>query len=299
MKKSSSENQNTLVRSTIPNFSKLRENNAITPEGVMLFQKAIYDYFEHNKREFSWRNTINPYHIVVSEIMLQQTQTHRVKDKFEQFINRFPTIQDLAHSSLGDVLALWQGLGYNRRGQSLHLFAQRVVNEFNGIIPRTPEILQTFKGIGPATASSICAFAYNSPTVFIETNIRAVFIHLFFHNLDKIPDHDIQPLVAQTLDLVNPRIWYYALMDYGVMLKKLYPNPSKKSAHHTIQSKFEGSDRQIRGLILRILLKQSLLSLSEMVTLINKDREKIIKIATDLVNEKLIDCINNVYTLPI
>jgi len=298
MKKTQIYTQTNLATPAVQDFSGYLESNIISDEGVQLFQKAIYDYFALYRREFSWRNTTNPYHIVVSEIMLQQTQTHRVKDKFEQFINKFRTIETLANASLGEVLSVWQGLGYNRRAQSLHILAQRVITEFNGIIPQTPTLLQTFKGIGSATASSICAFAFNSSTVFIETNIRAVFIHAFFRNHNQVQDNELMTLVAQTLDHKNPRIWYYALMDYGVMLKKQFSNPSKKSAHHIVQSKFEGSDRQVRGQILKQLLKHTSLSLPEMVILINKDPKKIAKIAQDLVNEKLIAFVNYSYSLP-
>ncbi len=290
--------ENFLLPSPNQDFSHYVSNNRVTCEGITAFAQTIYDYYKHHGRIFAWRNIQNPYYVVVSEIMLQQTQTHRTREKYEQFISTFVTVQSLATASLKDVLAAWQGLGYNRRAQSLHLFAQRVVAEFGGRIPDDPLVLVTFKGIGPATASSICAFAFNKPTVFIETNIRTVFIHCFFKNKAKVTDAEILPLVEQTLDRKQPCSWYYALMDYGVMLKKLYGNPNKKSAHYAVQSKFEGSNRQIRGAILKLLLEHNSLSLDALIFYLQKEPQRVATIAQDLLEEKLIEFKSNMFSLP-
>jgi len=232
----------------------------VFPEQLASFKDFIWAFYREQGRIFAWRNNEDPYAVVVSEIMLQQTQTYRVAPKFENFIYNFPTFQALAQAPLQEVLAVWQGLGYNRRALALHNSAQRVVAKHNGVLPNDPEILVTFKGIGPATAASICAFAFNRPTVFIETNIRSVFIHSFFKGRDKVDDKELLPLVQATLDHENPREWYYALMDYGVYLKKEKGNPSRKSKHHTKQSRFEGSDRQVRGAIVRAVTRSGELS---------------------------------------
>lgn len=220
---------------------------------IKRFKEQIWQFYRQYGRSFAWRHNDNPYHVVVSEIMLQQTQTHRVEGKFELFVTEFRSFESLAAASLRDVLALWQGLGYNRRARYLQEVARIVTNNYDGQLPRDPAILETFPGIGAATAASICAFAFNSPTIFIETNIRAVFIHSFFPGREKVSDKELVPLVEKTIDQDSPRDWYYALMDYGVMLKKTHKNPSRRSKHHTKQSRFEGSDRQIRGAILRYL----------------------------------------------
>jgi A/G-specific adenine glycosylase len=253
-----------------------------------LFQQFIWNFYAHNKREFAWRNNADPYSIVVSEIMLQQTQTHRVILKYEQFIDLFPTFACLAQVTLAQVLAAWQGLGYNRRAKFLHQIAQKVVSEFGGLLPEDPSVLQTFPGIGKATAASIAAFAFNKPTVFIETNIRAVFIHSFFQDRIDVHDNELFPLIAATVDQHNPREWYYALMDYGVYLKKLNPNPSRKSKHHVVQSKFEGSDRQIRGMIVRTVLEHGSLHKDNLLGLINKEAERVAMILDQLQQEQLI-----------
>jgi A/G-specific adenine glycosylase len=186
--------------------------------------------------------------------MLQQTQTQRVVEKYEAFIRHFPDFVSLDKASLQEVLTQWQGLGYNRRAIALKKCAEVVIREYRGRLPSSVDELIKLPGIGKATASSIRVFAFNKPAVFIETNIRAVFIHFFFRESDRVSDADILPLVEQTLDASNPREWYSALMDYGVMLKKTFQNPARKSMHHKKQSRFEGSNRQLRGRILKTLL---------------------------------------------
>lgn len=231
----------------------MQTKELLSAQEVNFFKQKIWDYFRDSGRTFVWRDTDNPYHVVVSEIMLQQTQTYRVDGKFQQFVKQFPSFAHLANAPLQQILLCWQGLGYNRRALALQKIAQIIVNDYQETLPNDPNILINFPGIGPATASSICAFAFNKPVFFIETNIRSVYLHHFFPNQSNIDDKQILPLIEVTLDRQNPRHWYYALMDYGVMLKKKLPNPSRRSKHHHKQSKFEGSDRQVRGAILKLL----------------------------------------------
>src|SRR3989304_492251 len=237
----------------------------LTSEEVRKFRNMIYRYYRKHGRNLPWRLTLNPYRILVSEIMLQQTQVQRVMGKYEQFTRKFPGFPSLASAPLRLILKEWQGLGYNRRAIALKRIAQKVMKEFRGNLPASVETLITFPGIGRATASSIAAFAFHEPTGFIETNIRRVFIHSFFHDKDNIKDTEILPLVEKTLDTSNPREWYYALMDYGVMLKKGYENPNRRSAHYQKQSPFQGSNRQVRGMILKVLTRESYVSEREMM----------------------------------
>lgn len=270
---------------------------ALNDEQVQAFRMIIYDYYAGHKRSFAWRDVESPYCIVVSEIMLQQTQTDRVMKKYEEFLEAFPTLASLAAASIDKVIAVWQGLGYNRRALALKAFAERVMVDYGGDIPQNPEQLVTFKGIGPNTAGSICAFAFHKPTIFIETNIRAVYIHHFFPHMDEVHDRTIMPLLAQTLDEKNPRQWYYALMDYGVMLKKTHKNPSRKSKHYTKQSKFEGSDRQVRGAILKLLVQEKSLAEDEFCDLIPRTPDKVKLILQDLLSEGFIRLHRGYYTL--
>jgi A/G-specific adenine glycosylase len=264
---------------------------------ITSFQHFIWDYYKTYGRPFAWRNVDTPYYVVVSEIMLQQTQTYRVEPKFDQFIAVFPDFKTLADAPLRMVLAAWQGLGYNRRGKYLQQIAQKIVYDFDDQLPNDPDILITFPGIGKATAASICAFAFNNATVFIETNIRAVYIQSFFKNKTDVHDKELVPLIEQTLDHENPREWYYALMDYGVWLKKTLPNPSRKSRHHTKQSKFEGSDRQIRGMVIKLLTEKSALKENELINNVPRDKKRVEKILSQLVTEKLIQYNKGIYSI--
>lgn len=253
------------------------------------FKKLIWNYYATQGRHFDWRGVDDPYKVFISEIMLQQTQTARVAVKYPQFLQAFATFEELANASLKDVLLQWQGMGYNRRGMYLQKAAQIIVNDFGGKLPNDPAILVELPGIGPATAASMCAFAYNKPTLFIETNIRAVYIHSFFPGKENVHDKEIMPLIEATVDHDNPREWYYALMDYGVMLKKTVINPSRKSRHYTKQSKFEGSDRQIRGMILKILTQaQEPIGLQKITDMIEKDHVRVKKIVEQMQQEKLV-----------
>lgn len=219
-----------------------------------LFRKTILDYYKKNKRSFPWRETTDPYKILVSEIMLQQTQTDRVVPKFNAFIAEFPDFQSLATAPLPSVLRLWSGLGYNRRALYLQRTAQVVSDNFNGVLPSDEKSLITLPGIGKYTAGAIMAFAFNARTVFIETNIRRVYIHFFFHDGDEIADTQLTPIIERTLPNENYREWYYALMDYGAYLAKTQINPNRRSKHYNKQSPFEGSHRQLRGKVLRLYL---------------------------------------------
>jgi len=244
-----------------------------------------------------WRDTHDPFAIVVSEIMLQQTQVDRVREKYTAFIARFPDFRSLAEAPLADVLALWQGLGYNRRAIALKSIAAIVTNEFAGRLPDPVEVLKKLPGIGHATASSIAAFAFNMPTVFIETNIRRVFIHHFFHDCTEVHDAEILPLVQKTLDRKNPREWYYALMDYGTSLKKSVPNPNRRSRHYAKQSKFEGSTRQRRGAILRLVLLRGECSERTIAAHLSLPPEQVRTILSRMVAEGLLTVIKKRYSV--
>jgi A/G-specific adenine glycosylase len=218
------------------------------------FRTLVYHEAKKEGRHFPWRETDDPYRIMVSEVMLQQTQADRVRQRFCQFVQRFPDALALADADLAEVVSAWQGLGYNRRALNLRRAASEIILRFGGEVPQDPELLSTLPGIGPYTAGAIAAFAFDRPVVFIETNIRSVFLHHFFSDRQQVHDREILPLVAATLDRKHPRDWYNALMDYGVRLKRHHANPSRKSVHHGRQSPFAGSNRQQRSAILKILL---------------------------------------------
>jgi A/G-specific adenine glycosylase len=227
---------------------------AVSAASLASFRVTVLDHFKDYGRDLPWRRTRIPYHILVSEVMLQQTQVARVLDKYETFLGLFPDVSALSAASLAGVLSAWQGLGYNRRALALHQAALEIVNKHGGTIPRSFLELRKLPGIGPATASAICAFAFGIPLPFVETNIRSAFLHFFFPESYAVADSDVLTLVDLTLDRDDPRTWYYALMDYGAWIKKNHLNPSRRSKHHVTQSPFAGSRRELRAQIIRELL---------------------------------------------
>ncbi|HOB60396.1 MAG TPA: A/G-specific adenine glycosylase [Deltaproteobacteria bacterium] len=245
-----------------------------------------------------WRETRDPYRILVSEFMLQQTQVERVLGKYPLFIASFPDFQTISCASLKDVLLHWQGLGYNRRAVNLWKTAQAVVEGFHGDLPETREELIRMPGIGRATAGAILAFAFNRPVVFIETNIRRAFIHHFFQDRKDVRDSEILPLVEATLDYENPRQWYYALMDYGSMLGRLSSNPNRRSAHYTRQAPFHGSDRQVRGRIIRVLLEKGTITRKSIISQLNIEADRMRRILSGLECDGLIVREGNSFRLP-
>lgn len=221
-------------------------------------------------RDLPWRRTYDPYAIWISEVMLQQTQVSRVDGRWQRWLEHFPTVDALAAAAPSDVLEEWQGLGYNRRALSVHRAAQ-AISEAGGVFPQDQKELVKLPGIGPATAAGIRAFAFNLHGVYLETNVRTVFLHELYPQAEGVPDSELIPLVELTCpasvstaagtDTANaatteltPRSWYYALLDYGAYLKKTIPNPSRRSKSHVKQSRFEGSYRQKRAELLRVLL---------------------------------------------
>jgi len=217
--------------------------------------------------------------------MLQQTQTSRVSEKFLSFIDKFPDFNALANADLDEVLKEWQGLGYNRRAVALKNIAEIIIKDYEGNLPQDVETLKDFPQIGHNTASSIVSFAFNKPTYFIETNIRRVYIYFFFPRRDDVDDKEIMELSKKTADKQNPREWYYALMDYGVMLKKTHPELNKRSKHYHKQKKFKGSSRQLRGKVLKLVLKKSEIYLDELYEELKFETKKIDKVIKQLEKE--------------
>ncbi len=214
-----------------------------------VFKKTIQNYYNTNKRDFPWRNTSNPYMILVSEIMLQQTQTSRVLTKYNEFIKKFPTIKKLAYATQSEVLTMWQGLGYNRRALNLKKTAELIYKNHKGVFPKEYKELMKLPGIGQSTAGALLNFSFNTPTPFIETNIRAVYLHFFFKHSTLVSDQEILTLVDRTMDTKNSKDWFYALYDYGAYLKSsLGKNKLKlhtKSKSYTKQKPFKGSNKPV------------------------------------------------------
>lgn len=260
------------------------------------FKKLIWDFYKQHGRDLPWRRANDPYAISISEVMLQQTQVARVIKQFPRFIEQFPNFTTLAAAAQRDVLAAWQGMGYNRRALWLSQAAKIVERDYGGRLPKDPIDLCTLPGIGPNTAGSIAAFAFNAPVVFIETNIRRVFIHHFFAGDEVVDDKQILPLVESTLDQDRPRQWYWALMDYGSSLAGLVANPNRRSKHYAKQSKFEGSNRQTRANVLRVLLMTPA-SIDQIAASLRQDVVVIHTVVNDLSHEGFVIAKSGVYRL--
>ncbi len=209
-------------------------------------------------RDMPWRRDTRPYYVLVSELMLQQTQVDRVMPKFEAFVQAFPSEKELAEAPLGDVLRLWSGLGYNRRAKFLHEAARKIQNEFRGVFPRTKKELLSLPGVGVGTAGAIMVYAFNQPEAFIETNVRTVYFHHFFTGHGSVADQELLPVVEATLDREHPREFYWALMDYGAFLKRSGAGYIDKSKHYKKQSPLKGSVREVRGQIIKLLASKDL-----------------------------------------
>lgn len=265
----------------------LFQKHGLTPEVVSSFQTVIKDYYREYGRVFPWRETTDPYHILVSEFMLQQTQTSRVVDKYNEFITAFPDVFQLARSPFREVLRVWQGLGYNRRALALHKAAGEIADRFYGQVPDDPILLHQLPGVGEYTASAMIAIAFNKPAIVIDTNIRTVYLYFFFRKTETVGKNEIVPFIEATLDQDFPREWYYALFDYGAMLKR--ENKDREAGKRRKQSTFRGSDREIRGDILRLLLDTEEMTEDQLFARLLSDEDRIRRIVSQLHEEGLID----------
>lgn len=263
------------------------------------FQDTVWSYYHEHGRDLPWRHvdvdgSADPYKILVSEIMLQQTQAGRVIPKYEQFLALFPDVTALASAPQQAVLVAWNGLGYNRRARFLHQAAQAIVSQHDSVVPHTEKELVALPGIGINTARAVLTYAFNQPTLFIETNVRTVYIYHFFENQESVHDVDILEIVERTMDKEQPREWYWALMDYGSHLKATVGNVSKYSKHYVKQSTFKGSRRQIRGAVLKHLISGPS-SQEELTRVISDDR--LDTVLNDLVKEGLVIHTNHQFSL--
>lgn len=253
------------------------------------FKEVVWDYYHASARVMPWRQTHDPYAILVSELMLQQTQVSRVIPKFEAFLQAFPDVKTLAEAPLAKVLQLWSGLGYNRRAKYLWQAAKFTVEKCGGEVPDDYATLLQLPGVGLNTAGAIMAYAYNQPSIFIETNIRSVYFHHFFANQSQaVDDKLLRQLVDQTLDRENPREWYWALMDYGTHLKAQTGGYLSTSRHYVRQSTFQGSHRQMRGAIIKALSQQSYQPATLKAFLAASDDPRFEPALADLVAEQLV-----------
>lgn len=256
------------------------------------FRELVWDEARARYRDMPWRDEPSFYHVLVSEVMLQQTQVSRALVKFAEFMKTFPTIEDLAAASLADVLRVWAGLGYNRRAKFLWQAARQVVA---GGQPKTAKELEQLSGVGKNTAGAIMNYVYQTPTPFIETNIRTVYIHHFFADSFDVTDKELFAVVESTMDREQPRQWFWALMDYGSYLKSTQGGRLAQSKHYKKQSPLKGSVREVRGQIIRELTKHPL-SDTKLREAVNADARFEIALA-GLINDMLVGRTDSNYHL--
>jgi A/G-specific adenine glycosylase len=259
-------------------------------ERIPGFVTLVLKQGESHYRDFPWRHTRDPYAVLVSEIMLQQTQVARVLPYWERWLLDFPTLDALAAAPLEAILRAWQGLGYNRRAVALKRLAELLSQQPDGrpaVLPDDDAALRALPGVGPSTAAGVRAFAYGQPSVYLETNVRAVVLHELFADSTEVSDRELLPLLAQAAEFsvasgVEPHVWNCALLDYGAFLKSSRPNPSRRSAHHTRQTRFEGSKRQKRARLLRLVLEVPFVSSEEAARELGGDVEEAIQLLGEL-----------------
>jgi A/G-specific adenine glycosylase len=224
---------------------------------VAQLRRVVWNHYKkHGRHDLPWRKSHNPYHVLVSEMMLQQTQVDRVIPYFRTWLKTFPTVRSLAKAPLSNVLRHWQGLGYNRRAKMLHESAKMIVEQHKGVIPKTAEELEGLRGVGPYTARAVMAFAHNADVVFVETNIRTVITHHFYPGRKKVADTEILNVLERALPRGKSREWYSALMDYGAHLKRSGVKLNARAKGYAKQKAFAGSDREVRGAIIKVLTER-------------------------------------------
>jgi len=251
------------------------------------FRRTVWAHYKkHGRHDLPWRKTHDVYKVLVSEVMLQQTQVDRVIPFYTKFIKQFPTAKKLAAAPLSEVLKSWQGLGYNRRAKMLHAAAKEL-----SAIPissyRTNLVceLEKLPGVGPYTARAVAAFAYNTDVIVIETNIRTAVIHHFFPKKKKVSDIEIEKILIEALPIGRAREWYSALMDYGAHLKRSGISHNAKGKTYTKQLKFVGSLREARGAILREFTK-GVTSRAKLVNLLGLSRKEQMKKALEALTKE-------------
>jgi A/G-specific adenine glycosylase len=266
---------------------------------LSLFRSSILDFYAHHGRQFAWRETSDPYRILLSEVMLQQTQTSRVEPKYELFLSLWPDFSSLAKAPLDELLFHWKGLGYNRRALNLRKSAA-LTEQWGWTIPPDEMAIASLPGVGKATTAALLAFSYQKRSLYLETNIRRVLLTCFFSEEEQVKDKELEKLLALLVaDIEDVKSWYYALMDYGVLLKALLPNANTRSAHYTKQSVFENSNRQIRGQLIHLLADTGAKDSQQIVSILSRfEQERILSCLADLQKEGFVQEKEGVYRIP-
>lgn len=267
------------------------------PASYQAFAAFVLDFYDHYGRTFPWRETDDVYRVLLSEMMLQQTQTGRVLEKYREFLSLWPSLEDLAFAPFDQLLDHWRGLGYNRRALNLKKCAQ-ASGAYGYTLPCDEKTLLALPGIGPSTAAAIIAFSYHKPAIYLETNIRRVLLFAFHPQEEGVDDRILRDDLKRLLPFAGDgKRWYYALMDYGVLLKHLVPNPNARSKGYHRQSRFEGSSRQVRGMLVHVLSESGARDAQTLYGMLPFDSESIDKALSGLVRDGLVSHVGRLYRI--
>ena len=266
-------------------------------------RRALFAWYEPRRRAYPWRATRDPYRILVSEVMLQQTQASRVVSVYRDFIRSFPSVRALAHASRRDVVSAWGGLGYNRRAIALANAARRVVEEHGGRIPTDPTAMCSLPGVGPYTSAAVASIAFGEPVAAIDTNVRRIVSRVFDGTDDATPAR-VRELADAWLDLSDPGGWNQALMDLGREVCRPRPRcgvcplgPSCRSVALGVEPSpprprpepFEGSMRQVRGAVVRALRDRPSATIAALAEITGLDAERVAEAVRRMTDEGLLE----------
>jgi A/G-specific adenine glycosylase len=272
----------------------------LTSEQITKFQMMVFRWWKTNKRDLPWRHTRNPYHIAVSEIMLQQTQVSRVLTRYSEFIEKYPSVESLANASPAAVLRIWKGMGYNRRALYLQKMAKMVVNEYNGMFPKDEKMLTKLPGLGTYTARAILVFAFGENVACVDTNIRQIMTHFFFNDKEQ-PTAAIQSVADQLVPKSKSWEWHQALMDYGAMNSSEWRHSERSRGMGQQRIPFHQTNRYFRGRIMDLLREKNWKE-DDLVQNTSKtyDKPKIFfqAIILGLLKDGLLKLADNVVSLP-
>lgn len=262
---------------------------------ISSFQKYIVRWWKTHRRDLPWRHTHDPYKICVSEVMLQQTQVSRVRSKYKEFLLHFPSVLALAHASSSDVLQVWKGMGYNRRALYLQRTARIIVKEYHNHFPISEHLLIKLPGVGIYTARAILVFAYKKDIAMVDTNIRRIITHFFFHD-ERQKESVIQEMADRLVPQGRSWEWHQALMDYGALAM-----PKTKIDKRRTNKPFRESNRFYRGRIVDRLregeIQEDVLIIQFMNTY-KKERDFIRNIITGLLRDGLVKRSGDIIHLP-
>lgn len=261
-------------------------------ERIKRFQQKIFQFYTENKRTLPWRNTTDPYKILLSELMLQQTQVNRVIDYYTRWIALWPTIDALACARRTEVLKEWMGLGYNTRAVRLHQAAKIIVAEFDSDVIAAMTQYKEIPGIGRYTSHAVQIFSTNADLVTVDTNIRRILIKEF-DLPENVPDATLWAIAQRCLPKGRSRDWHNALMDYGSLIQTTRTTGIKPK---TTQSRFDGSDRQLRASIIRMLLQHDE-SPEYLSKVLHIEHARLMKILEKLIHENIVTQNNNRFSL--